>query len=111
MLRGRRPLGSPSRNEDYLARDVPGFAFPVYLAGAQVQRYVAFAPTIGASVNMTLRSYNGTCPVGVMIDTAGVLDTGVLIDWLRAGFEEVLALAGAHDPVRLPIRDAATTDH
>ena len=108
------PRGTVSgmlKHVDFLASDVPGFTFPVYLAGAQVERYVAFGPTIGASVNLTLLSYNGTCHVGVTIDTAAVPDAEVLTDCLRAGFEEVLALAGDHEPVRLPIRDTATTDH
>jgi len=39
------------------------------------------------------------------MDTAAVPDALVLIECLRAGFEEVLALAGNHIPVQLPMRD------
>jgi hypothetical protein len=77
----------------------------VHLAGARLDRYVAFGPTIGSAVNLTLLSYNGVCCVGVTIDTAAVPDSLVLIECLRAGFEEVLALAGNHIPVLLPMRD------
>jgi diacylglycerol O-acyltransferase / wax synthase len=92
---------------DFLASDVPGFAFPVYLAGARLERYVAFGPTIGSSVNLTLLSYNGRCDVGVTVDTAAIPDHGVFIDCLREGFEEVLALGGDHDPARKPLHEPA----
>jgi diacylglycerol O-acyltransferase / wax synthase len=87
------------KHVDFLASDVPGFDFPVYLAGARLDRFVAFGPTIGSSVNLTLLSYNGTCFIGVTIDTAAAPDFTVLTGCLREGFEEVLALAGDHDPV------------
>ena len=93
------------KHVDFLASDVPGFTFPVYLAGARLERYVAFGPTIGSSANLTLLSYDGTCGIGVTIDTAAVPDADVLVDCLRDGFEEVLALGGSHDSVRMPMRE------
>ncbi len=98
-------VGSMLKHVDFLASDVPGLTFRVYLAGAKVERYSAFGPTTGSSVNLTLVSYNGTCCVGVTIDTAAVPDPDVLIDCLREGFEDVLCLAGHHDRVRVPLRD------
>jgi diacylglycerol O-acyltransferase len=98
-------VGSMLKHVDFVASDVPGFTFPVYLAGARLERYVAFGPTIGASVNLTLLSYDGTCYVGVTIDTAAVPDHEVFADCLREGFDEVLALAGDHEPARLPLRE------
>ncbi|HXQ61679.1 MAG TPA: wax ester/triacylglycerol synthase domain-containing protein [Acidimicrobiales bacterium] len=103
----RGTVGRMLKHVDFVASDVPGFTFPVHLAGARLERYVAFGPTIGSSANLTLLSYNGTCCVGVTIDTAAVPDAVVLADCLRAGFEEVLALGGEHDPVRTPLRVAA----
>lgn len=100
-------VGAMLRHVDFLASDVPGFPLPVYLAGARVDRYVAFGPTTGSSVNTTLLSYNGTCGVGINIDTAAVPDAGVLVDSLAAGFGEVLRLAGRHGPVRVPLRPVA----
>jgi len=97
-------VGSMLKHVDFLASDVPGFPFPVYLGGALVERYVAFGPTIGSSVNVTLLSYNGVCYVGVTIDTTTVADHDVLIECLRDGFNEVLALAGVHTPAGLPLR-------
>ena len=99
-------VGGMLKHVDFVASDVPGFTFPVYLAGARLSRYSAFGPTIGTSVNLTLISYEGVCTVGMTIDAAAVPDPGVLAECVREGFEEVLALAGAHGPVRLPLRDA-----
>ena len=87
-------VGSMLKHVDFVASDVPGLTFLVYLAGAHVERYVAFGPTTGSSVNLTLLSYNGTCAVGVTIDTAAVPDPEVLVECLREGFEEVLGLGG-----------------
>ena len=95
------------KHVDFVASDVPGFPFRVYLAGAPVERYVAFGPTIGASVNLTLMSYAGTCSVGMNIDIAAVPDPQVFADCMREGFEEVLLLGGEHEPVRLPLHDVA----
>jgi WS/DGAT/MGAT family acyltransferase len=98
-------VGSILKHVDFVASDVPGFAFPVYLAGARVEGYAAFGPTAGSSVNLTLLSYAGTCCVGVTIDTAAVPDPEVLAGCLKEGFEEVLLLGGPHEPVRLPLLD------
>ena len=87
-------VGSMLKHIDFLASNVPGIAFPVYLAGARMTGYIPFSPTIGAAVNVTLLSYNGTCGVGVTFDTAAVPDTEVFMACLSEGFDEVLALAG-----------------
>ncbi len=105
----RAVVGSMLKHIDFLASDIPGFAFPVYLAGAQVVRYVAFAPTTGTSVNFALLSYNGTCCIGISSDTAAVADPSLMTDCVRLGFEEVLALAGDHAPVRAPMHEATAS--
>ena len=102
-------VGSMLKHVDFLASDVPGFPFPVYLAGARVERYVAFGPTIGSSVNITLLSYAGTCCAGMTIDTAAVPDPEVLGECMREGFEEVLSLGGRHRAVRVPVGGARSS--
>jgi len=97
-------IGSMLKRIDFVASDIPGFGFPVYLAGARLARYVAFAPTTGTAVNLALLSYDGTCSIGITMDTAAIADDELLVECLREGFEEVLALGGAHEPVRLPLR-------
>ena len=102
-------VGSMLKHVDFVASDVPGFPFPVYLGGARLDRYVAFGPTSGSAVNVTLLSYNGVCYVGVTIDTATVTDHDVLVECLRDGFDEVLDLAGTHTPSGLPLRHDVRT--
>ena len=75
------------------ASDVPGFPMPVYLAGATVRMQYAFAPTIGAAVNVTLLSYVDTCAIGINMDAAAIPHAEVFYDCLVAGFDDVVALA------------------
>ena len=100
----RAAVASMLKHIDFLASDVTGFPFPVWLAGARLTGQVAFGPTIGTALNLTLLSYEGTCSIGITMDTAAVADPELLAECLRAGFEEVLALAGEHVPVGLPLR-------
>jgi len=86
-------IGSALRNVDFVASDVPGFPKPVFLAGAKVCMQYAFAPTIGAGLNVTLLSYVGTCALGINVDTGAIPDFDVFYDCLIAGFDDVLALA------------------
>lgn len=87
-------VGSMLKHVDFLASNVPGISFPVYLAGARMTGYVPFGPTIGAAVNVTLLSYDGTCEIGVTVDTAAVPDIEMFMACLAKGFDEVLALGG-----------------
>ena len=64
----------------------------VYSGGARVERLYAFGPPSGAACNVTLISHNETCCIGIVVDTTAVPDPDVLVNALRAGFDEVLAL-------------------
>ena len=86
-------VGSIFKHVDFIASDVPGFPESVYLAGAKVSRHVAFGPTTGTALNLTLLSYCGRCSIGVNMDTSAVPDPDRLVECLRAGFDEVLQLA------------------
>jgi diacylglycerol O-acyltransferase len=92
-------VGSMLKHVDFLASNVPGIDFPVYLAGALMTGCVPFSPTIGSAVNVTLLSYNGTCEIGVTVDTAAVPDIETFMGCLAQGFDEVLALVGTHREV------------
>jgi hypothetical protein len=80
------------KHVDFLASDVPGVPVPLYLAGALVESWYPFGPTIGAAVNVTLMSYTDRCCIGVNIDTGAVPDADRLVACLREGFAEVLSL-------------------
>ncbi len=86
-------LGSMLKAIDVVTSNVPGAPFPIYLAGAGVEAIYGFGPLGGAACNITLLSYIDEVHVGVSTDPAAVPDPEVLIDCLRAGLDEVLALA------------------
>ncbi len=90
----RAYIGGMLRHVDFLASNVPGIPVPLYLTGAKVERFYGFGPTIGAAINVTLMSYCGTCYVAVNVDTGAVPDPDVMMDCLREGFDEVLAVGG-----------------
>lgn len=78
---------------DFIASDVPGFPAPVYLAGAPVESQIAFSPTLGAALNVTLLSYAGTSTLGINVDTAAIRDCDDLRECLVEGIDDVIALA------------------
>jgi WS/DGAT/MGAT family acyltransferase len=92
-------VGGVLKHIDFLASNVPGTPVPIYLAGSEITGFFAFGPTIGASLNVTLVSYGGTCDIGINIDTAAVPDPEVLLECLRGGFAEISALG---EPGRVP---------
>ena len=85
-------VGGILKHVDFVVSNVPGAPFPVYLAGSKITGMFAFGPTIGASVNTTLMSYDGTCDIGINIDTAAVPDPDVLLGCLRESLAEITAL-------------------
>lgn len=93
--------GGMLKHVDFLASNVPGFADPVYVGGAEVVGFYPFGPTLGSAANLTLMSYRGTCHIGVNTDVGAVPDPEVFLECLRQGFEEVLDLTGQHEAVRL----------
>jgi WS/DGAT/MGAT family acyltransferase len=94
-------VGGVLKHIDFLASNVPGAPIPVFVAGSKITGFFAFGPTIGASLNVTLLSYNGTCDIGINIDTAAVPDSDVMLECLREGFAEIAALGAAgQDPAR-----------
>ena len=86
-------MGSMFKGADFVSSNVPGAPFPLYLGGAGVTRMYAFGPLSGTAVNVTLLSHEGTCCIGVNVDTASVPDPDQLAADLRSAFGEVLTLA------------------
>jgi hypothetical protein len=85
-------VGGILKHVDFVASNVPSAPIPVYLAGSKITGMFAFGPTIGASVNTTLMSYDGMCDIGINIDTAAVPDPDVLLDCFGESFAEIIAL-------------------
>jgi diacylglycerol O-acyltransferase / wax synthase len=98
----RSVIGGMLEHIDFVASNVPGIAAPLYLTGAKVKRFYGFGPTIGAALNVTLMRYRGTCLVGLTVDTKAVPDPDRLLDCLRRGFDEVLAVGGGTARASVP---------
>jgi diacylglycerol O-acyltransferase len=99
----RAYIGGMLKHIDFLASNVPGIPVPLYLTGAKVDSFYGFGPTIGAALNITLMSYCGTCHVGINIDTGAVPDPDLLVDCLKRGFDEILAVGGGTGHAVSPI--------
>lgn len=75
---------------DFAATNVPGVPFPLYLAGAEVQAMLAFAPPAGAAINVGLLSYRDTAHIALNMDPVAIPDPAVMLDCMREGFARVI---------------------
>ena len=85
-------FGSMVKAVDFTTSNVPGAPFPVYLAGARMEAQFPFGPLAGAALNITLLSYQNDLNIGVVSDPAAVPDADLLMEHLRAGFDDILDL-------------------
>src|SRR5215471_16325384 len=85
--------GRLTSTNDVQVSSIPGVPFPVYIAGSRITHMYPFGPLPGCAVMITLLSYAGDCCIGINSDTLAVTDPGGLADDLRAGLDEVVALA------------------
>ena len=83
-------VSAAAQTSDLTASNVPGVPLPVWLSGAKVELMYPLVGTIGAAINVTMLTYNGTASVGVSTDDAAVGDRAELIAALREGFTEVV---------------------
>lgn len=86
-------IGGMMQGVDVLASNVPGPPFPLFLAGAKVERFVAFGPPAGAALNVTAFSYDGDVHLGVTIDTASVTDRTLFMRCLDETIDELIGSA------------------
>lgn len=87
-----RMTGAMMKAVDFVTSNVPGPRFPVYMAGARIERMFPFGPVAGAAVNITLFSYDGVAHVGLNVDRGAVDDPGLLRRCLQEGIAEALAV-------------------
>jgi diacylglycerol O-acyltransferase len=84
---------------DLQISNIRGLAEPIDLAGVPVTGTYPLGPRPGVAAMVAMITYAGTCCIGVNADPHVVADPEVLETCLRAGFDEVLALAeGAPHP-------------
>jgi hypothetical protein len=82
-------LAQAAQSSDVTASNVPGPPVPLYLAGAKMLAAYPLVATIGAAVNVTMVTYDGTAYVGISADDRAVPDLDDLVEDLRSGFAEV----------------------
>ena len=78
--------------QDAQVSNVPGIPYPVYMAGAEVTQFWPFAPVPGCGMMIVMMSHNGRCCIGINSDRAAVTEPELLVECLRAGLDEILAL-------------------
>lgn len=88
-------FGGMLKHVDAVATNVAGLREGGSLAGAAILREYAFAPPVGAGLNVALVSHLDRACVGVTLDTAAVTDDELFMAALVEAFDEVIAV-GAH---------------
>ena len=68
--------------------------------------YWPFAPSPGCGMMIAMLSHNGRCCVGINSDAAAVTEPELLVQCLREGLDEVLALGKPDE--KKPITPSAT---
>jgi diacylglycerol O-acyltransferase len=89
-------LGGMMLGVDLLASNVPGPPFPLYLAGAKIDRFVGLGPPAGAALNITAFSYDGALHLGITIDAEAITDRTAFLECLDAAIDDVV---GTSQPV------------
>jgi WS/DGAT/MGAT family acyltransferase len=86
----------------FILSNVPGPPFPVYLAGAEMERAYPMGPVLeGAGLNVTMLSYRDSVDFGFLGATELVPDIWALADAVPEAFDELHAAAvGTRDARR-----------
>lgn len=93
-------IASAAKASDVTTSNVPGPPVPLYIAGVRCVGVWPLVATIGAAVNVTMVTYDGTAFIGVSTDDRAVPDPQILVEDLRQGFAEVIGIKiGPADPV------------
>lgn len=87
--------GQMAGASDIQASNLGTIGRPLYLAGARVTGVYPMGPRPGVAAMVTMLSYEGNCCIAVNFDPDSITDTVTFAECLRAGFDEVLALAEA----------------
>ena len=74
------------------ASNMPGAPYPVYMAGARVERVFPFGPLPGVAVMAGLISHDGTGCIGLNIDGSAITDLDVFMECMEEGLIEVTSV-------------------
>ncbi|MGH3676640.1 MAG: wax ester/triacylglycerol synthase family O-acyltransferase [Mycobacterium sp.] len=81
-------------HSDVQASNVPVYAGDTFIAGAKILRQYGLGPLPGVAMMVVLVSRAGYCTITARYDRAAVTDGDLFARYLKAGFDEVLALGG-----------------
>jgi diacylglycerol O-acyltransferase / wax synthase len=87
-----------TRSIDLQASNIRGLERTAYIAGARVERAYAFGAAPGPAVMVTLLSYKGVCCIAVNVNAAAVPDHELLVECMREGLGEVVAVGSERRP-------------
>jgi diacylglycerol O-acyltransferase len=87
-------FGAMQKTTDFTTSNVPGPRRTTWMSGAKIVGFMPFGPLAGASINVTAFSYDGVMNVGINMDPAAVSQPKLLVECMKGGFEEVLAVVG-----------------
>ena len=87
---------------DVQASNVPVYQGDTYIAGAKILRQYGLGPLPGVAMMAVLVSRSGWCTVTARYDRAAITDEKLFARCFKAGFDEVLALAGTPAPQAIP---------
>jgi diacylglycerol O-acyltransferase / wax synthase len=87
---------------DVQASNVPGYQGDTFIAGSKILRQYGIGPLPGVAMMVVLVSRSGWCTITARYDRASITDTALFARCLKAGFDEVLALAGDPPPTSTP---------
>jgi diacylglycerol O-acyltransferase len=85
-------FGAMQKTTDFTTSNVPGPRRTTWMSGARIESFMPFGPMAGASLNVTAFSYDGVMHIGINMDPAAISQPKLLVENLKAGFEEVLAV-------------------
>jgi hypothetical protein len=93
-------LNFSTRLFNLIVTNVPGPQFPLYVRGRELDDVfpVAFLPENHA-LAVAIMSYNGKINFGLLGDYDALPDIGRIADGIELALAELVALAGARDPV------------
>jgi diacylglycerol O-acyltransferase len=89
---------------DVQASNIPGHRGDVFFRGCKVGKAFGFGPLPGCAMMVVLLSHGDTCSVTGHYDPAAIIEPAVLVDCMREGFAEVLALGGTQAARYAPAR-------
>lgn len=93
-------LAQAALASDVTTSNVPGPPVPLYIAGSRIVGMYPLVATIGAAVNVTMVTYDGSAFVGISADDRAIPDIDDLVEDIRSGFATVTAApVGPADPL------------